>query len=127
MHPNFEIERQMAKERAETLRRAGRRGRREASAAVVIRASRADEFAALADLALLDDAELPAGPALVAEVDGSIHAALPLDGSRAIADPFRRTSDLIALLEERASQIRSDSGRGRRFAFHAPAALRRFV
>jgi hypothetical protein len=87
----------------------------------VIRASRADEAAALAELALLDDADLPAGPALVAEVDGSIQAALPLGGGRAIADPFRRTSDLIALLEERASQIRRESGRGHRLA------LRRLV
>jgi hypothetical protein len=127
MHPNFEIERQMANERVEALRRAGRRGRGEATAAVVIRASRADESGALAELALLDDADLPAGPALVAEVNGSIQAALPLEGGRAIADPFRRTSDLVELLEERASQIRRASGRRHRFALHAPAALRRLV
>src|SRR5688500_17029137 len=127
MHPNFEIERQMAQERVEELRRAGRRARRDASAAVVIRSSRADETGALAELAILDDAELPAGPALVAEVDGSIQAALPLDGGRAIADPFRRTSDLVELLEERASQIRAGRSRGHRFALHAPAALRRLV
>jgi hypothetical protein len=107
MHPNFEIERQMADERAASLRKSARRTRGEVSeaSAVVIRASRADEARALADLALLDEAELPVGPALVAEVDGSIQAALPLDGGRAIADPFRRTSDLVALLEERASQL----------------------
>ena len=129
MHPNFEIERQMAKDRAESLRRSARRSRGEAAtaAAVVIRTSRDEEAGALAELALLDEAEILHGPALVAEVDGSIRAALPLDGGHAIADPFRRTSDLVALLEERASQLRRESARGHRFALHAPAALRRLV
>ena len=127
MHPSFEIERQMAKDRAESLRRAARRPRGEDAAAVVIRTSGDEEAGALAELALLDEAELPKGPALVAEVDGSIRAALPLEGGRAIADPFRRTIDLVALLEERASQLRRESARGHRFALHAPAALRRLV
>jgi hypothetical protein len=125
MHPNFEIQRQMANERVESLRRSGRRARRE-SPDVVIRPSRSGEASALADLALLDGAAIPAGPALVAEVDGAIRAALPLDGGRAIADPFRRTSDLVALLEARASQLRAECSR-RRFALRAPAALRRLV
>ena len=125
MHPHFEIERQMANDRVESLRRAGRRARREASD-VVIRRSRSNEAGALAELALLDDAEMPAGPALVAEVDGSIRAALPLDGGRVIADPFRRTADLVALLEARAAQLRAECSR-RRFVLRAPAALRRLV
>lgn len=119
MHLNFEIERQMANERVESLRRSARRGRSDA-AAVVIRALRRDEAGALAELATLDDAETPSGPALVAEVDGSIRAALPLDGGRAIADPFRRTRDLVALLEARASQLDDHHGRRHRLA-------RRFV
>ena len=126
MHPNFEIERQMANERVESLRRSARRARRDPSE-VVIRQARGDEAGALADLALLDEAEMPAGPALVAEVDGSIRAALPLDGGRPIADPFRRTSNLIALLEARASQLSREAGGRRRFSLHAPSALRRLV
>lgn len=126
MHPNFQIERQMANDRVESLRRAGRRARGEPSE-VVIRSARSDEAGALADLALLDEAEMPAGPAIVAEVDGSIRAALPLDGGQAIADPFRRTSNLIALLEARAAQLGREAGGRRRFSVHAPAALRRLV
>ena len=43
--------------------------------------------------------------ALVAEVDGRLRAALPLDGSRAIADPFHRGLDLVELLRVRAAQL----------------------
>lgn len=126
MHPHFEIERQLANERVAALREAGRGSRRDASG-VVIRASRDDEAGVLAELALLDDGPVPAGPALVAVVDGSVRAALPLDGGRPIADPFRRTTDLVALLEARAAQLRAECSRRRRFALRAPAALRRLV
>jgi hypothetical protein len=63
-------------------------------------------------------------------VRGAVVAVLPLDGGRPFADPFRRTDDLIALLEERARQIdeaRSAPARRSRLRWHAPAVLRRFV
>ena len=41
-------------------------------------------------LAELDSAVAPTGPALVAEIDGRLRAALPLDGGEPIADPFHR-------------------------------------
>jgi hypothetical protein len=41
---------------------------------------------------------------LVAEVGGEIVAALPIGGV-AVADPFRWTSDVVALMEMRAEQI----------------------
>ena len=41
----------------------------------------------------------------MAEVDGRVLAALPLRDGRALADPFRRTADLVALLELRAAQL----------------------
>jgi hypothetical protein len=68
-------------------------------------------YAAAADrepirlLAELDSAHAPTGPALVAEIDGRLRAALPLDGSPAIADPFHRGLDLVELLRLRASQL----------------------
>jgi hypothetical protein len=56
-------------------------------------------------LAQLDSARVPTGPALVAEVDGRLRAALPLDGTRPIADPFHRGGELVELLRLRAGQL----------------------
>lgn len=111
MHP--ELERQMATQRVAELRRAGaaarvRRAQRRkvtGESEVVIREAKAADHLALSALAVLDEAEQPLGRTLVAEVGGSIRAALPLDGSRPFADPFRRTADLVALLEARAKQV----------------------
>jgi hypothetical protein len=69
------------------------------------RASGRSDARAMARLAGLDSAPLPTGDVLVAEVEGRILAALPLDGSPAIADPFRRTKAIVSLLELRASQL----------------------
>jgi hypothetical protein len=67
-------------------------------------ASAADAFA-LRRLADLDSSLTPEGPALVAEVDGRLRAALPLDGGDPIADPFHRGVELIELLRVRAAQL----------------------
>jgi hypothetical protein len=56
-------------------------------------------------LAQLDSAPVPSGPILIAELDGRLRAALPLDGGEPIADPFRRSADLIELLRARAAQL----------------------
>jgi hypothetical protein len=72
---------------------------------VTIRYARASDAKTLTMLAGLDEAQPPRGPALVAEVDGHPQAALPLDGSPAIADPFRSTAELLALLKLRAAQL----------------------
>ena len=60
----------------------------------------------LTRLAALDSAPVPRGPTLVAEIDGEAVAALPIAGGPPVADPFRRTSAAIELLELRAAQIR---------------------
>ena len=134
MHP--EIERELVAQRIEDLRRAAAPPARERVARkvrvdgeVVLRGARASDRGALAALAALDGTLPPVGPALVAEVDGSIRAVLPLDGGRPFSDPFRHTADLIALLEERASQIAAAARktRARTHRWHAPAVLRRFV
>ena len=62
---------------------------------------------ALLDLAALDSAQVPAGDLVVAESDGEIVAAMPVDGGRPIADPFRGTALIVQVLELRAAQIRS--------------------
>jgi hypothetical protein len=61
----------------------------------------------LRNLAELDSAEPPAGPALVAEIDGRIRAALPLNGGEPIADPFHRGAELVDLLRLRATHLHS--------------------
>lgn len=75
---------------------------------VTIRMATSADAAALTRLAELDSARPPAAEAplmLLAEVDGELRAAVPLDGGRAIADPFRRTAELVAILSERARQL----------------------
>lgn len=80
--------------------------------ALTIRMAVSADAAALDRLAQLDSASPPGPvPMLVAEVDGELRAALPLDGGRAIADPFQRTAELVALLAERARQLRTPAPR----------------
>src|SRR5215213_4814415 len=79
---------------------------------VVIRAARGSDGDALEGLARLDSQRPLAGDVLVAEQDGALVAALA--GDRVIADPFRPTADVIALLNVRAGGSRRRSGhRGR--------------
>jgi hypothetical protein len=73
---------------------------------VAIREATLADSSAIEALAALDSSHRPHGRVLVAEVDGGVVAALPLAGGPAIADPFRRTSELVALLEMRAAQLR---------------------
>jgi hypothetical protein len=72
---------------------------------IVIRSTTEHDAPALARLAGLDSAPLPGGRTLVAEVDGKMLAALPLDGSRAIADPFAHTAHLLELLGAHAAAL----------------------
>jgi hypothetical protein len=77
-----------------------------ASPALTIRYARPDDALALLDLAELDSSSAPRGIVLVAEVDGRIWAAHSIDDGHAIADPFRPTGELVALLVERSRQLR---------------------
>jgi hypothetical protein len=74
---------------------------------VTLRYASAADGESLDALAQLDSAPAPVGPMLVAEIDGRLRAALPLDGSRAIVDPFHRGVELVELLRLRARQLRS--------------------
>ncbi len=56
-------------------------------------------------IAALDDRRLGRGPHFVAEADGEIVAALSSTDRTVVADPFRRTAHLVALLELRAAQL----------------------
>jgi len=80
--------------------------RRDAVEALTIRMAVTADTAALRRLAQLDSAPAPGPvPMLMAEVGGELRAALPLDGRPAIADPFQRTAELVAMLVERARQL----------------------
>ena len=83
---------------------------------VTIRRSHPGDRAALQRLAQLDSRKLAEGELLVAEVEGELRAALPLDGGTAIADPFRPTAPLVSLLGLRAAQIRAAGAEGERGA-----------
>ncbi|MGH2982114.1 MAG: hypothetical protein ACRDKV_08745 [Solirubrobacterales bacterium] len=73
---------------------------------ISIRTARAGDQATITRLSELDGhRRLQSSPLLVAELDGEVLAALPLDGGNAIADPFRPTADLVEMLELRAGQL----------------------
>ena len=82
-----------------------------ASPSVLIRAARGSDGPALDKLAALDSATVPTGSLLVAEADGKLVAALSAATGERIADPFRRTADVVELLELRAARSRGDRGR----------------
>lgn len=100
----------VARENSSRLRDAAERAREQSNtetpvSRVTLRYAAAADAPKLRHLAELDSAESPSGEALIAEIDGRIRAALPLDGSRPIADPFHRGAELIELLRLRAAHL----------------------
>jgi hypothetical protein len=75
--------------------------------AVTLRIAGAADAPALERLAQLDTRALPPGPHLVAEREGRIDAALSLSSGELVADPFRRTAELGALLRCQAGERRA--------------------
>jgi hypothetical protein len=57
-------------------------------------------------LAQLDSTRAPRGQVLLAEVAGDVWAAVSLDDQHVVADPFRPSDGVAALLVERAGQLR---------------------
>jgi len=74
-------------------------------AEITVRALHESDRGALARLAGRDTADVPAGHALGAEMNGALVAALSLEDGRVIADPFSSTSSAIELLRLRARQL----------------------
>jgi hypothetical protein len=84
----------------------GERTPLDAGLGFTIRFAYPDDEAALRRLAALDSKPLPAGRLLVAEVGGELWAAVTISGHpEVIADPFRHTAALVALLRERAESL----------------------
>jgi hypothetical protein len=94
---------------------------KESHTGVVIRESRRSDAEHLRRLAQLDSARPHQGPMVVAEVDGEIRAAVSLTDGTVIADPFRRTADLVALAETRALQLRAQARRPLRLVAQTPS------
>src|ERR671919_839440 len=80
---------------------------------ITVRRTVASDRSELERLAALDSASPPRGPALIAEADSRMLAALPLGSGRPIADPFEPTAAAVALLHLRAEQMAgTPDGRG---------------
>ena len=75
------------------------------SGAIVIRRATDADIRTLADLAILDSRSPLTGPALVAEIDGGVLAALDLADGSVAADPFAPTAELVELLRMHARAI----------------------
>jgi hypothetical protein len=73
---------------------------------VTIRLAGPEDADAVARLAALDSAHVPGGPLLIGLVDDDAWAVLALEDGRAVADPFSRSAEVVALLRERARLLR---------------------
>lgn len=75
------------------------------SGAIVIRRATDADIRTLADLAALDSRAPLTGPALLAEIDGDVLAALDTADGSVAADPFAPTAELVELLRLHARAI----------------------
>ena len=75
------------------------------SETIVIRPLRPRDVPAISRLAELEERVVPPGPLLVAEVDGTVEAAVPLAGGETLASPFGASAEVVVLLELRAEQL----------------------
>ena len=92
--------------------------------ALTVRPARDADFGALRRLEALDSARSPlARPVLLAETAGRAVAAVSIADGRAVADPFARTADAVALLRLRACHL-AGVDRPERRRWRAAAALR---
>jgi hypothetical protein len=74
---------------------------------VIIRSATGSDGAALHRLASLDSTRVPNGDLLVAESNGALVAAHAPGSGATIADPFRRTAEVVELLHLRGSLLRA--------------------
>src|SRR3954466_8166634 len=72
---------------------------------VLMRRGTDADSARIRTLAMLDNKRVPAGPFIVAEAGGELLAAQSPSTGTVVADPFRLTSDLVAMLKLRANQV----------------------
>ena len=127
MHPFYSetIVRTRERELARAVRDIHRRWetttvRQPVKESVLLRLTTIGDVDAIERLAALDSAPAPDCRCVVAEIDGTVVAALPLRGGTIMADPFRPTAHLVPLLELRAKQLTAPP-------HHRRTGLRRLV
>ncbi|HEX3688514.1 MAG TPA: hypothetical protein VHV28_02420 [Solirubrobacteraceae bacterium] len=118
---NLSLNAVMAQEHVSDLSRAAahynevaRRPQWRSGPAVELRPARADDEAAVRELAALDDAPPLEGRVLLAVVGGRAIAAIALDDERVVADPFVATAHAVSLLRMRAGHVSHQIRRHRR-------------
>jgi hypothetical protein len=84
------------------------------SPTIVIRLATLSDSRTLGNLAALDSRRPLAGPAMLAEVDGVVRAAVDLSDGSVAADPFVRTAEVVELLRLRARRLQGDEPAGPR-------------
>ena len=73
---------------------------------ISLRRAGVSDLGAVASLAALDEARVPSGRVLIAEVAGEPWAAMSLTDGHVVADPFRRSAAAVELLRARAAHVR---------------------
>ena len=106
----------LANERERAIREKSRHAwRRHQSGRLKLRDATESDAADLHRLARLDSrARPPAGRLLLAVDDGVLVAAVAVESGDAIADPFRSTAPIVALLRLRGQAMRASTPRPRR-------------
>jgi hypothetical protein len=74
---------------------------------ITIRPERDGDTAAVELLAELDSSPVPSGPLLLADVEGTIEAALAIETGETVSNPFARSGEAVSLLRVRAEQLRA--------------------
>ena len=74
---------------------------------ITLRPQGDDDRAAVERLARLEERPLPPGPLLLAEIEGTVEAAVAVETGETIANPFAATAETVSLLQLRATQLRA--------------------
>jgi len=84
------------------------------SGSIVIRPAQAADEDAVRRVAQRDTRNVPEGELLIAAVGGEVRAAISLTSGEVIADPFRRTEELVRVLALRRAQMHHELRRPNR-------------
>jgi hypothetical protein len=115
MHTSSSLSGALADERERALRKKARTAwQHRPRGELKIRAAAAADAPTLLRLARLDSSRALTGTIILAEDDGEIVAAVAVEDGACIANPFRATAAIVAMLRLRASQLREPNPRRRR-------------